>query len=131
MGYPVGMSNPNPEKEEDDKVTGEIEVNKCSFCGQSKPVTRLYVHAKNTQKTGNGFAIIYYCKDCGLKCLSDAEEIERLRVQLAGCGVAALGYSSGGNKAKKGDYGWSPAYQDTLELRKKYEKLLHKGEGEK
>lgn len=50
------------------------------------------------------------------------EENEQLRVQLAGVSMAALGITY--NIAKQGDYGWSVAYQDTLELRKKYEDLL-------
>lgn len=75
------------------------------------------------------------------KCITDAEveeylericndytelekEVEQLQVQLAGCGVAALGGLK--NPAKEGDYGWSPAYQDVLSLRKKYEELLKK-----
>jgi len=39
-------------------------------------------------------------------------EIEQLRVQLAGCGVAAIENmeSSKANRAKRGDYGWSESY---------------------
>lgn len=44
---------------------------------------------------------------------------EQLRVQLAGCGMAALGIIKGKSLAKKGDYGWSLAYQDVVKLRKR------------
>ena len=48
-------------------------------------------------------------------------EIEQLRVQLAGCSVAAFGEVA--HAAKIGDYGWSPAYQDVVDLRIKYDNL--------
>ncbi len=53
-------------------------------------------------------------------------EIEQLQVQLAGCGVAALGGTK--DPAKEGDYGWSPAYQDCLDLRLRLEAKLNIGD---
>ena len=51
---------------------------------------------------------------------------EQLTVQLAGVSVAALGGIH--EPAKQGDYGWSSAYQDVLNLRIKYEELLKERE---
>jgi len=49
------------------------------------------------------------------------EQIEQFRVQLAGVSVAAMGGTK--NVAVQGDYGWSLAYQDTLDLRIKFDAL--------
>ena len=42
------------------------------------------------------------------------KEVEQLRVQLAGCGAAAMQNTvdSIHDRAKAGDYGWSASYQD-------------------
>ena len=56
------------------------------------------------------------------------EEVDRLRVQLAGCGVAAMGWNKPPSLATKGMYGWSASYQDVLDLRRKYEALKAKYE---
>ncbi len=50
------------------------------------------------------------------------QHIVQLAVQLAGCLAAAEGHIL--NPVKKGDYGWSPAYQAVLDLRREYEALL-------
>jgi hypothetical protein len=49
------------------------------------------------------------------------DEVERLTVQLAGCSTAANGATK--DVAKQGDYGWSVAYQDVLDLRNKFDNL--------
>jgi hypothetical protein len=51
------------------------------------------------------------------------DEIDQLRVQLAGCGAAALGATNPEHVAKRGDWGWSPAYEDVLRLRRRFDKL--------
>ena len=57
-----------------------------------------------------------------VKTLED--KIEQLRVQLAGCGVAALGYAKGKNDCKKGGYGWSQSFEDVKTLWAKYSAVL-------
>ncbi len=53
-------------------------------------------------------------------------DVEQLRVQLVGCGVAALGYVKDENDCKKGDYGWSQSYEDVKTLWNKYKETLGK-----
>lgn len=50
------------------------------------------------------------------------ERVAQLETQLAGCTAAAMGATD--DVATEGDYGWSPAYQDVLELRQKHDALL-------
>lgn len=51
------------------------------------------------------------------------DEIDQLRVQLAGCGAAAQGATNPEHVAQPGDWGWSPAYEDVLRLRRRFDKL--------
>ena len=53
-------------------------------------------------------------------------EVGQLRVQLAACGVAALGYAKDKNDCKKGGYGWSASFQDVKDLWEKYAKLTER-----
>jgi hypothetical protein len=48
-------------------------------------------------------------------------ETYRSQVQLAGCSVAASGWSQGEGRATRDMYGWSVAYQDVCDLRDKFE----------
>lgn len=50
------------------------------------------------------------------------DELERERVRLAGCGVAAFGYVNRG-EIKPGDYGWSASLGDVLDLRDRHDEL--------
>jgi hypothetical protein len=66
----------------------------------------------------------FYVDELHARHDADDKEIDQLRVQLAGCGVAALGGTKPAQVAKRGDFGWSPAYQDVLNLRLKLEAAL-------
>lgn len=51
------------------------EQNKCSFCKESKIVSRQYLHARDPQPGADSCAFIYYCSDCGLReIVTDLQE---------------------------------------------------------
>ncbi len=55
----------------------------------------------------------------------DPNDPERMSVQLAGISFAANGGTEEDLIVRRGDYGWSPPYQDVLELRHRYDALHH------
>ena len=53
------------------------EVGKCNFCGEEKPVSRKYVHAKEDKHIDTNkhtpFVIIKYCNTCGVDSIEDVQ----------------------------------------------------------
>jgi hypothetical protein len=77
-------------------------------CGQPwVPAAGLYGTTEETR-----------CQACGLR-----DQVERLRVQLAGCSVAACGGTSEPQVVKEGQYGWSKPYQEVLELHQSHDRF--------
>ena len=65
------------------------------------------------------------CSKCGTETgVPESDELERVRVQLAGCSVAANGGTKHPHLVQEGAYGWSPSYQDVLDLRLQHDKVL-------
>ena len=65
----------------------------------------------------------------------DAMQVEQLRVQLAGCSVAACGGNKGPQACKRGDWGWSRSFEDAsllydrwTSLRQEFDKLFERHE---
>lgn len=52
------------------------------------------------------------------------DESERREVSLAGVTAAAHGATGALNTAQRDDWAWHPAYQDTLDLRRKFDATL-------
>lgn len=59
-------------------------------------------------------------QECVDKVNKWRERLEQTEVQLAGCMTAASGWSQT-KPAVKGDYGWSPAYEEVLQLRRHFD----------
>jgi len=80
------------------------------------------------KKTSNKVMDSVLCEEIAKVLKKKNDEINQLRVQLAGCGVAALGYCRLGKKndCKKGSYGWSASLRDCQNLYEKYIKLYKK-----
>lgn len=53
--------------------------------------------------------------------VAEHDQAERLEISLAGVSTAAHGGTSPEAVAKPTDWAWHPAYQDTLDLRRKYD----------
>lgn len=76
-----------------------------------------------SEHTLDNQAIAATLKETTAECDRLRAEVVQLMVRLAGCSVAALGGTSPEQIAKKGDYGYSAAYDDVLHLRQSYDRL--------
>lgn len=85
------------------------------------------IEEKLEDRPGGLTSSSHVCLDCGAKFVPQVllktaqEEIDRQRVQLAGCLAAAEGATN--DPAPRGSFGWSVAYQSVLQLRLAFQKL--------
>ena len=90
---------------------------------ESRPSTGLFqLTLRQVERLAQGYRslkILVESRAREIKKLTD--RAEQGDVQLAGCSAAALGATH--DPAVPGQYGWSVAYQDVLELRKAFELL--------
>lgn len=99
----------------------EIRCPKCGLLGhKSCAITKntIYYDCESEYDDQDGFG---QSKNCMI--VERDLQIKQLRTQLAGCLVASEGATNPEQIAKQEDYGWSPAYQSVLELRKKYDEM--------
>jgi len=93
-----------------------------------KFVEKYRLHQPENPNDERSWLPIVFDRDSKIKELEDT--IEQLRVQLAVCGVAALGYAKGKNDCKKGDYGWSVSFEDVKRMRAELEAKIKEIENE-
>jgi hypothetical protein len=63
------------------------------------------------------------CIEVNVSTKDSLRDLERERVRLAGCLLAAEGGITKFADCKNGGYGWSPAFEATKKLRQRMEKL--------
>lgn len=89
----------------------------CTNCNNPSPTATpaYFVHAECAECKAKSLLLESVSQDA----VKYKHEVEQYQVQLAGCLTAAEGHTQ--NPADRRDYGWSLAYQTTLDLRRNYD----------